>query len=343
MNEVNGTAIPVKTLQQALGWLQSEQREITVTDAAKECGWAGEPGRVKMGRYLKTWAKQGKIQVADTISGGGSKKLIIPNIPVRPVSTPVQALLWLRTRVHINHTSLMAAIMTILACAALWYGAKINAIYGETLGKDDQSKEIFSAISMIADCVAFFVPSVAACLAAGGMKFESRGAWVAFVFATAWTLQAAFGFASVNLSDTSAVRSKASQQRIELKARISDLEAADKELRKPAKYQSAAKADNLKLEGVQRDLATAREQEAALPAVSEADPQAEKAAKLFGVSPAQIEMVKICAITLLPQLSGLVLMLATGLWRIKEDKPAPIKIRGGANGAAKKKRKVGVG
>jgi hypothetical protein len=62
---------------------------------------------------------------------------------------------------------------------------------------------------------------------------------------------------------------------------------------------------------------------ARLPALTTADPQAETAASLMNwltadtarVRPADVHMARVLAMTLLPQLSGLVFMLAMALWQ----------------------------
>ena len=80
----------------------------------------------------------------------------------------------------------------------------------------------------------------------------------------------------------------------------------------------AARADEANLA-----LREAHAKLAALPAVTQADPQGEMAASLLrwisgGLIHADahdISMVRIFAMTLLPQISGLILMLASGLWR----------------------------
>lgn len=71
------------------------------------------------------------------------------------------------------------------------------------------------------------------------------------------------------------------------------------------------------------DLREASSQLERLPAVTTADPQAETAAKLvhwatFGVvnlTSNDIQMARVAGIALMPQIAGLVLMLATTLWQ----------------------------
>jgi len=68
---------------------------------------------------------------------------------------------------------------------------------------------------------------------------------------------------------------------------------------------------------IDAELDQARTALAALPAITSADPQAEMAAELTSLSPATAALLRILGMTLLPQISGLVLMLATGLWRMR--------------------------
>jgi hypothetical protein len=75
------------------------------------------------------------------------------------------------------------------------------------------------------------------------------------------------------------------------------------------------------------DLREAESQLRVLPAVTATDPQAETAARLiswisFGlitVTSSDIHLARIAGMTLVPQLAGLVLMLATTLWRTREQ------------------------
>lgn len=80
-------------------------------------------------------------------------------------------------------------------------------------------------------------------------------------------------------------------------------------------------------EALDAELRQARADLAALPAVMTADPQAEAAAGLanwatrgiLGVEQHDIEMVRVAGWTLAPNLAGLVLMVAFGLWRVRRE------------------------
>ena len=71
------------------------------------------------------------------------------------------------------------------------------------------------------------------------------------------------------------------------------------------------------------DLRAAETELARLPPVTAADPQAETAAQLvnwvsFGminITPKDVNMARIASMTLMPQIAGLVLMLAVSLWQ----------------------------
>lgn len=84
-----------------------------------------------------------------------------------------------------------------------------------------------------------------------------------------------------------------------------------------------ARGEAVRMEQIRSELANAETQLAALPAVTAADPQADMAAALLhwvtggliSASAHDIGMLRIIGMTLLPQISGLVLMLASGLWR----------------------------
>ena len=88
-----------------------------------------------------------------------------------------------------------------------------------------------------------------------------------------------------------------------------------------------ARGEAFRMEQIRSELTNAQTSLAALPAVASADPQGEMAAALihwlsFGaITPAahDISMARIVGMTVLPQISGLVLMLAGGLWRQRRN------------------------
>src|SRR5262249_49168080 len=84
-----------------------------------------------------------------------------------------------------------------------------------------------------------------------------------------------------------------------------------------------ARAEASRASEIEAALAAGRAQLIALPAIVSADPQAEMAAGLLrwasagivNADSSDIAMARVVGMTLLPQISGLVLMLAAGLWR----------------------------
>jgi hypothetical protein len=257
-----------------------------------------------------------------------------------------------------------ACILAALAAAIGWYGLRINAWYGQTLGKTSEAGALLAGLSVTADALALVLPAAARALWQDRKRPEAAIAWGVWTLTMGIALLATVGFAAVNIADTSAARGRAAEEGTRLAAqieRLRDERAGITELRpvavieaeiqraqpgadavwhltagctdvtKPQSGRACAEVLRLRQAGAvarRRDAIETemREVEAELrrlPAVTSADPQAETAARLVNwltrdaaaITPVDVQLARVSGMALLPQIAGLVFMLATAMWQ----------------------------
>ena len=380
------------TKTQALAWLHGQpDRTIatTVSDLARSWGW----NRSTTSRRVKVWVAAGQLvrtpgpdgrsiftartpdvphvcDAAAALTSSPAKSLVIPT-----VSLPVQS------SAHCEHPpggiaqhvgSPIAAVritraaggaaLAALAVAVAWFGIRINAWYGGTLGRTPEASTLLSGLSVSADVLALILPTTARTLWTDRRRMAAAVAWALWTITIAVALMATVGFAALNIADTTAARAKAVTERAALTARIERLRAErggitegrsvaaiEAELQRtqpgaatvwratagcrdvtlpasgdvcaPVLALRQAQATAERRDVLDADLHEAESQLRLLPSVMAADPQADTAARLiswmsFGlitVTSNDIHLARIAGMTLVPQLAGLVLMLAATL------------------------------
>jgi len=102
---------------------------------------------------------------------------------------------------------------------------KINAWYGQTLGKSPEASSLLAGLSVSADILALTLPATARTLAAEGHRCLASVTWAIWTVTIAIALQAPVGFAALNIVDTTAARGRAADASAALTLRISRLEA----------------------------------------------------------------------------------------------------------------------
>jgi hypothetical protein len=256
------------------------------------------------------------------------------------------------------------AVLAALALAVAWFGIRINAWYGGTLGRTPEASTLLSGLSVSADVLALVLPTAARTLWTDRRRMAAAVAWALWTITIAVALMATVGFAALNIADTSAARAKTVTERTGLSARIERLRTerggitesrsvaaievelqrtqpaattvwrttagcrdvtlpASGELCAPVLALRQAQATAERRDILDADLREAEAQLRLLPPVTAADPQSDTAARLiswmsFGlitVTSNDISLTRIAGMTLVPQLAGLVLMLATTLWQ----------------------------
>jgi len=251
-----------------------------------------------------------------------------------------------------------------LASAIAWFGIRINAWYGGTLGATAEASSLISGLSVSADILALVLPAAARTLWFTCHRVGSAVAWALWTVTFVITFMATVGFAALNIADATAARGKIVAEAVTLRTRLDRLHseratitearsaaaieaelqlaqpraaavwratAGCRDVTLPESGQACASVLALRqaLGTVQRrdtldaNLRDAEAQLAHLPAVTTADPQAETAAKLvnwatFGLTKLvadDIRMARVAGMALMPQIAGLVLMLAAILWQ----------------------------
>jgi hypothetical protein len=382
------------TATQALEWLHGQPDgtiTTTVSDLARTWGW----NRSTTSRRVKVWVASGQLvrtpgpdgrsvftartpdvpQPCDTAAAPASppaKSLVIPTVslPVQSAAQGEDPMAGIAQHfgspiaaVRITRAAGGAALAA-LAVAVAWFGIRINAWYGGTLGRTPEASTLLSGLSVSADVLALILPTTARTLWTDRRRTAAVVAWALWTITIAVALLATVGFAALNIADTTAARAKTVTERATLMARIERLrserggitesrsvEAIEAELQRtqpgaatvwratagcrdvtlpasgevcaPVLALRQAEATAERRDVLDADLHEAESQLELLPSVMATDPQAETAAGLmtwmsFGlitVTSNDIHLARIAGMTLVPQLAGLVLMLAATLWQ----------------------------
>jgi MarR family len=386
------------TETQALAWLHGQPDGMiatTVSDLARIWGW----NRSTTSRRLKVWVASGQLvrtpgpdgrsvftartpdvsQVCDAaaaLASPSAKSLVIPTVSLRVQSAaqgddPLIGIVQ-RQGSPIAATRITraagGAALAALAVAVAWFGIRINAWYGGTLGRTPEASTLLSGLSVSADVLALILPTTARTLWTDRRRMAAAVAWALWTITIAVALMATVGFAALNIADTTAARAKTVTERTTLMDRIERLRTervgitesrsvaaieAELQLSQPgaatvwrttagcrdvtlpasgavcapvlALRQAQATAERRDV--LDADLHEAESQLKRLPSVMASDPQADTAARLitwtsFGlitVTSNDIQLARIAGMTLVPQLAGLVLMLATTLLQPREQ------------------------
>ena len=252
----------------------------------------------------------------------------------------------------------------MLAVAVAWFGIRINAWYGGTLGRTPEASTLLSGPSVSADVLALILPTTARTLWTDRRRMVAAVAWALWTITVAVALLATVGFAALNIADTTAARAKTVTERATLTSRIERLRAervgitesrsvaaieaelqrtqpgaatvwratagcrdvtlpASGEVCAPVLALRQAEATAERRDVLDADLREAESQLKLLPSVMASDPQADTAARLIAwmslglitVTSNHIHLARIDGMTLVPQLAGLVLMLAATVWQ----------------------------
>jgi hypothetical protein len=381
------------TETQALAWLHGQPDgtiATTVSDLARSWGW----NRSTTSRRVKAWVTSGQLertpgpdgrsiftartpdvpQACDTAAISASpsaKSLVLPtvNLPVQSAAQGEHPVIEI-----VRHGSPIAAVrvtraaggatLAALAVTVAWFGIRINAWYGGTLGRTPEASTLLSGLSVSADVLALILPTTARTLWTDRRRMAAAVAWALWTITIAVALMATVGFATLNIADTTAARAMTVTERAALTARIARLRTerdgitesrsvaaieaelqrtqpgaatvwratagcrdvtlpASEEVCAPVLALRQAQATAERRDVLDADLREAEAQVRLLPSVMAADLQADTAARLISwmsfaliaVTSNDIHLARIAGMTLVPQLAGLVLMLAATLWQ----------------------------
>jgi hypothetical protein len=200
--------------------------------------------------------------------------------------------------------------LIVVALGMFGVGVTINAWFARSLGSTEFAGWLFLAVGVVSDSGAFVLPRQAEWLWRERRMLASLMAWGLWGVTFAFALIASAGFASMNIAEVTTARAARSSPSTELAQRKLDAAttAVATECRRVAPLCHARQAE-------QRDALA--DLSAAQKAVEAgADPQTAKAAQLVAwltpwrPNPDDLAMVRLALLTLLPQLGGLVLMVA---------------------------------
>jgi MarR family len=240
------------TETQALAWLHGQPDGTivtTVSDLARTWGW----NRSTTSRRVKVWVASGQLVRAPGPDGRSVFTARTPDVPqpcdaaaglalpsakslaISTVSVAVQsAAQGEDPLVGIVHDGSPIAALRVtraaggaalaaLAVAVAWFGIRINAWYGGTLGRTPEASTLLSGLSVSADVLALILPTTARTLWTDRRRMAAAVAWALWTITIAVALMATVGFAALNIADTTAARTKTVTERAALTARIERL------------------------------------------------------------------------------------------------------------------------
>jgi hypothetical protein len=218
------------TETQALAWLHGQPDgtlETTVSDLARYWGW----NRSTTSRRVKAWVASGQLvrtpgrdgrsvftvrtpdvpQACDataTLDSSSAKSLVIPTVslPVQSAAQGEDPLIGIVQHfgspiaaVRVTRTAAGAALAA-LAVAVAWFGIRINAWYGGTLGRTPEASTLLSGLSVSADVLALILPTTARTLWTDRRHMAAAVAWTLWTVTVAIALMATVGFAALNIA-----------------------------------------------------------------------------------------------------------------------------------------------
>jgi hypothetical protein len=90
--------------------------------------------------------------------------------------------------------------------AVAWFGIRINAWYGGTLGRIPDASTLLSGLSVSADVLALILPTTARTPWTDRRRMAAAVAWALWSITIAVALMTTVGFAALNIADTTAER-----------------------------------------------------------------------------------------------------------------------------------------
>jgi hypothetical protein len=204
-------------------------------------------------------------------------------------------------------------LLSAAALALAGVGITMNGWFARSLGSSDVAGWLFLAIGVATDLVAFVMPSCVARLWQGGQRATAVVGWGVWAMTFVFAVTAGIGFASTNITDVTLARSSRVTPAVTAaQAQLADAMAArDRECKdgvgKFCREREAAVAERRQI------------LDTAMAAVGQtADPQTEAAVKLVAwvsrgllrPAPDDFAMLRLVLLALLPQIGGILLMVA---------------------------------
>jgi len=218
---------------EALDWLRAQpdgRTSANSTVLAERWGWP----RQRVARCLRIWqaegliTRRGKILLV-TIRDDPSATLVvepaIAGVPAVPVAIAAAAPI-IPAAASMTAPSGSRTTAAVVGGAALCLGAVgliLNAHFAASLGQTGLAAALLAAIGLALDVLAVALPTAASKLWHARHRPAALSAWLIWAGALAMMLLAGIGFASVNISDTVAGRSKVANEAVTLNVRLEQL------------------------------------------------------------------------------------------------------------------------
>jgi hypothetical protein len=216
----------------------------------------------------------------------------------------------------VSHRQSLSHHSTLLQLAAVGLGAvgmTMNAWYARSLGSSEIAGWLFLAIGAASDLVALCIPPCAARQWHAGNRATAAVAWVLWWVPFVFAVTAGIGFASVNITDVTAARaSRVTPAVVTARNALADaVTARDRECAGGVGRYCRQREDVVMERRRALDAATRNVEQAA-------DPQIEAASRIVTwvtsgwLKPTgdDFAMVRLVLLALLPQLGGILLMVA---------------------------------
>lgn len=247
-----------------------------------------------------------------------TRDVVTPVMP-KPVTpkpvTPVTPVTRVTTVTTVTPAQIASWALTAAAFGLAGVGVTMNGWFARSLGSSDVAGWLFLAIGVAADLVALAVPSCAARLWEARARATAALSWAIWSMTFAFALTAGIGFASVNLTDVTMSRASRVTPAVEAaRADLADAMASrDRECKGGVGKFCREREKVVTERRAILDAATAVVEKAA-------DPQTEAATRMvawlsrgmFRPSSDDFNMLRLILIALLPQVGGVLLMIARG-------------------------------
>ncbi len=208
MQRSKRAVVPIRALgdAEALAWLASKAPVANSnTELARAWGW----NPTKVSRRLKTWAADGKVArsngsltvVTPTAAAGAAN--VGQNVVVPAKAAAGEAPFGVR---------LVRAVLVATALALGVIGLILNARFAAAFGQTVEAAWMLAAVGLAIDVLALVLPVAAGELFRRRRYVPAVGAWSVWVLALGMTLMAASGFASTQIGDAVAGRSRTADQ-----------------------------------------------------------------------------------------------------------------------------------